>query len=253
MAQSQSAAKQQPIIEVPGILVSASSILWESFGDSIVEMKAKGARKISNSRILDSSYGLSYNGTNMSEFSLNYQRRKELSGNIENPINPTFISTVEDEIRQRSNLYNQGKSLLELSTDKFVLEVENDDIMNLSWANSDRFDLEFVSWKPEKKNLYEETEDAYRNLDLHHQNMNYRNLVLQKIVEAETKYNGEDKNVVGRWGGWDDSTSSMDTSISQRILFDHLKSNLPDGLSVMRRLRWGLGSAQWDVESFRVV
>lgn len=254
MSQAIKAARQSNQITVPGIMIPAASVLWKNFGDSITRMKAAATRETRNSSDLMSEYGFSHKSIQDSRFTFNYERNKDIGGNITNPINDRFISDAESHISQRAATYDKGKPLLELSTTFLTVEVEDDRIQEESGTNNSRFDLIFRSQEPAGSNgILKETKKLYEKFDIHKQGMKYRNLDLLKVIESNSKYNGGDENVVAEWQGYGDETANLPLDICQAVLDNHLKKKLPSGTATMKRFKWGVGDAHWQPDGYTVV
>lgn len=190
--------------QIPSLLTTSAKELTSHYTTDIVEMRALGGRRGQNTRWLDESYGMYVDEPGQEILRWEYQQRRDTSGEVQNPLDADTLELRHKQIEDELPPYEDEQGDLhppDLTIDKLVVEVEDEELVEHTNATDPVFELTFVSDPVEKSGWSKETQGLEVNKGVYKQGFKLRNLNLHRMVEVANKYSDEKTQEIVSWNG----------------------------------------------------
>jgi len=215
------------------ILTTSAKQILKHYNEQIVNIKARGGSYGTNKVIIDDNYGISINNPGSTYMSIQYKQKRDEGGNILNLLSEGKVEEICKDIDARFDSYYNEKEdvkyLPDLAVESFEIEVTDDKLRKLSSANTNVFDILFVSDIVEDDNLKEKVKNKNSDYGLYKmQGFKFRALNMHQIIETVEKYGQVKKQYIQEWNGINDVHPKAPIKIAQHIATNYLPKNYGD-------------------------
>jgi hypothetical protein len=236
---------------IPAMLTTSAAEVLHHFGDDIIELSARASQDTENAEELKRDYGLMRRQLQRETVTLEFSEQSDVHGE---PLNPLTDSAAKEILNQTRFLLNTDRDSVEadLSVTKLVVRAELPELREVTRAQSDEFELTFISDRVLKDEMNRKTQEANLGKGLFETlGWEYRNLNLHQAVEARAKYTEQygDGQVMS-WGGPEDTRGRCSRDAAEAVM----DTVLPDGFSCLKGMyidsanQVELASARFDSE-----
>lgn len=209
------------------ILTTSAKQVLKHFNEQIVTLKAKGGSYGTNKITIDEAYGITINDPASTYMTIQYEQKRDETGNILNSLSEGKVEEICKDIDSRFEPYYDEKEETEyapdLTVESFEIEITSDELQKLGRANTNVFDVLFVSDIVENVNLREKVKNRNEDSGLFRfQAFKFRTLNMHRIVETVEKYGQTKKQYIVEWSGVNDSHPKSPIKIAQHIVANYL-------------------------------
>jgi len=203
---------------IPAMLTTSAAEVLHHFGEDIIELSARASQDTENAEELKRDYGLMRRQLQRETVTLDFTEQTDVHGE---PLNPLTDSAAKDILNQARFLLNTDRDDVEadLSVTKLVIRAELPEVREVSRAQSDEFELTFISDRVIGDAAERKTQQANLGKGLFETlGWNYRNLNLHQIVETRAKYTEQygDGQIMS-WGGPEDTRGRCSIDVAQAV------------------------------------
>ncbi|MFW9972722.1 MAG: hypothetical protein ACFFDF_21230 [Candidatus Odinarchaeota archaeon] len=181
--------------QIPSILTLSLRKILEFYGESILELKARGGTLPHDKTPLDEDYGLVFASGDSCVVEINYKQRRNPDGSIINPLNRVKIDEIFDhldhnlpgfEVKDKDgNVENKFDP--DIPVEYLVVEIKDDRLKKLAKTKTNIFEATFKSEKAETSKIRGDIHKRNRDLGVYYLGFEIRNLNLFQLIEQSRK------------------------------------------------------------------
>lgn len=209
---------------IPSMLTNSLRAVLDTFGKEIIHLRAHGSVETTNATVVDElrQYAVTREQQTQHRLLIDYE---QLRGSDE-PANPLTSAACDDILTEAETILDADTLSVEpdLAVTSVTIRTKNEDLQEITPAQSSEFDLTFVA-DPAEPPVREQTKRANASRGLYSElGFNVTNLNLRSVVETETKFHQQSDGRYLSWGGPDDirprSPKRLAIRINEQILPD---------------------------------
>lgn len=209
---------------LPSMLTNSLRVVFEMFGEDIIQLRARGSLETTNTTGLDDfrEYGASWHQQDQQRVTIDYTQITQ-SGEPMNPLTESVRTQLLEEVDARLAPHD-GDVDPDLAVTELTIRITDDHLQEVTYAQSSEFDLHFVS-DPAEPPVREMTKRRNAGRNLYSElGFKLRNLNLRSVIETETKFHRQSDGKYLSWGGPKDlnpqSPKQLAVRVNDRIIPD---------------------------------
>lgn len=224
---SDTAEAAQRTTPIPALKTNSARAILESFGDSIIQLKASSSVITTNTALVEElrEYGVLREQKTKQQLEIDYTQLQD--PNSSEPVNELDEEAVETLYEHLNAILDtEGQSTKpDLAVQSFTIRITDEALQAVTPARTAEFDLCFQA-SPAEEAVREQTRRANAGRGLYTDlGFNINNLNLHSVIETATKYTEQSDGKYMSWHGPEDDTRpnvipQLNVRINDRVLPD---------------------------------